>query len=298
MSSPARHSPPSVAFLGPPGTYSHEACLQRFGAVATLRPCATFAEALATLTTPGAARTAAALLPMENSLEGPVTQTLDLLAQSPRVTVCESFPLAIRHCLLARRGVANAAIATVYSHPQALAQCQHWLARHLPRAVAVPCASTADAARRAAAEPAAAAVASQLCARLHGLHPLACAIQDGADNVTRFVLVRRRAVAASRPAAEPRAGRRALLFLVLPNRPGALLHALQPFQTAGINLSFIQSRPLAQRPGEYGFFIETDVAGRETAFLAVTAFLRAFVEDCRLLGNYPCRPRPLSSRRR
>jgi chorismate mutase/prephenate dehydratase len=290
----ARSTPgPRVAYLGPPGTYSHEACLHRYGRAARLLAGDDFGAVLALLQAPASRRADVALLPVENSIEGPVTQSLDSLVRAAALTVTESFCLAIDHCLLARPGVAAREIVTLYSHPQALAQSAQWIRRHLPRASQVTTGSTAEAARLAAAEPRAAAIASAEAGRLHGLRPLARHVQDHAANTTRFMAVRRR-TAGGRLLPQGRGDeQRALLHVVLPNRPGALLHALQPFQTANLNLTFIQSRPLVGRPWEYGFFIEVQVTGRESAFQAVLGFLSAFMEHSRLLGRYSFSRRPL-----
>ncbi len=290
----ARAAPgPRVAYLGPPGTYSHEAALRRYGRAARLVAGSDFGAVLGLLQAPSSLRADLALLPVENSIEGPVTQSLDSLVQAEALTVTESFCLTIDHCLLARPGVAAREIATLYSHPQALAQSAQWIRRHLPQANQVTAGSTAEAARLAAAEPRAAAIASAVAGRLHGLRPLARHVQDHAANTTRFMAVRRRKGRGKPLPQEGGDEQRALLHIVLPNRPGALLHALQPFQTANLNLTFIQSRPLAGRPWEYGFFIEVQVTGRESAFQAVLGFLSAFMEHSRLLGRYSFRRRPL-----
>ncbi|MDD5705794.1 MAG: prephenate dehydratase [Kiritimatiellae bacterium] len=282
-----------IAYLGPPGTYSHESCLRRYGRAVTLLPHANFDDVLSALEGASRGRADAALLPVENSIEGPVTQSLDQLARHAHLAIVESFCMAIRNCLLARPGLALGGIGCVYSHPQALAQSRQWLARHLPGARIIAAASTAEAARLAAAEPAAAAIAGELAGRLHGLRALALDTQDHAANTTRFVVVRRQQATAK--AVAPRAGdeQRAMLHVVLPNRPGALLHALQPFQTANLNLTFIQSRPLAGRPWEYGFFIEVQISGHERAFQSVLDFLGAFMERCQLLGRYKFSRQPL-----
>jgi chorismate mutase/prephenate dehydratase len=295
MKKPRKDTPLRIAYLGPEGTHSHEACLRRYGEGIVHLPAVSFREALDALTAPGARRADAALLPVENSIEGPVTQSLDQLALTGGVTITESFCLEIRQCLLARRNGALKSIRRLYSHPQALGQSRRWIERRLPGAEVVETASTAEAARRAAAEPHTAAIAGPLAGRLHDLRVLARNVQDQQANTTRFIEVRRVSRTTPRPPPSPGDETRALLHVVLPNRPGALLHALQPFQTANLNLSFIQSRPLAGRPWEYAFFIEVQVTGQERAFAAVLGFLAAFMERSRLLGRYTFRRRPLGS---
>ncbi len=293
MTSPAP-TKSRVACLGPSGTHSHAACLRFYGADAAAILCDGFREVLQTLESPGARRATAAILPVENSIEGPVTQSLDLLAEHDRLVVTESFCLKISHCLLAPRTCRLEDIEVVFSHPQALAQTRRWLEAHLPQARIEAAISTAQAAHLASATPKAAAVAGRQAGRLHGLRALARDIQDQASNTTRFVEVRPRKRQDESQRTTTDMEQRALLHVILPNRPGALLHALQPFQTAGLNLSFIQSRPLPGRPWEYGFFIEVQVSGREREFVAVIDFLRAFMERVHLLGCYRFHRRPLT----
>ncbi len=286
---------PRIAYLGPAGTHSHEACLRRFGGRVQGVACRNLAEVLERLNVSDPAERAdAAVVPMENSVEGPVTQTLDLLALHEEIDLRESFCLAIRQHLLAARSVTRLAdVQRVYSHPQALAQCRAWLHRHLPAADQVPTASTAEAARLAAGDAHGAAVAGELAGRLHGLSFRVRDIQDAADNTTRFLTVTARP-GSRLPLGKPLSGeRRMLLFLVLPDRPGALLHGLIPFETGRLNLTFIQSRPLAGKSWEYGFFVEVQTAGRGAALKSTLAILATIADSCRVLGHYPCRLRRL-----
>lgn len=277
----------NVAFLGPQGTHSHEACLKRFGARLRPRPCRTLREVFEAL-----AGADAAVVPIENALEGPVTQTLDLLAQRTAVSVREAFDMAIHNHLAAKPGVSGLhGVKVVYSHPQVLGQCEQWLHSHLPHADFIPVASTAEAARRAAAERHAAAVAGQVAIDIHGLQILARDIQDMAANATRFLLVTG-PQGPSAPLQPPKtAGKpqtRTLLHLILHDRPGALLAALEPFDRNGVNLSFIQSRPLPGRPWEYGFFMEVDAPGRAPALRRTLQALAACTQVCRVISSYAC----------
>ncbi len=275
-----------ILYLGPEGTHSHEAALRHFGPDAPLTPCLSLYDAFERLCEPNARPRPVAVVPVENSSEGPVTQTLDQLATYPGVTITEGFSLPIRHHLLARPGLRKlAAVTRVYSHPQALGQCRASLRKLLPHAELLPESSTAAAARRAAAEPESAALASNAAARLNGLSVLARDLQDSDANVTRFFVL-----TASRRAARPapRAGEtRSLIHLVIGNRPGALLHALAPFDAAGVNLTFIQSRPLPGRPWEYGFFIEAVTDWRAPAAEAAWRLVLALSESGRRIGTYP-----------
>ena len=274
-----------VLYLGPEGTHSHEAALRRFGPKAKLIPCLSHYEVFARLGEARGARRPLAVVPVENSSEGPVTQTLDQLADHPEVAICDSFSLPVPQHLLAPPTVKMAAIRRVLSHPQVLGQCRATLARLLPHAALVPESSTAAAAQRAALDPATAAIASAAAAKIHGLAVLRKNVQDSAENVTRFFTV----TTAARPvrAAGKTKERRSLIYLVIGNRPGALLHVLAPFDASEVNLTFIQSRPLAGRPWEYGFFIEAATDWKSARAQAAWKLVLALAESGRKIGTYP-----------
>ncbi len=277
---------PPILYLGPEGTHSHEAALQRFGEGAKLLPGLSHYDVFERLCDPRARPRPLAIVPVENSSEGPVTQTLDQLATYPAVRITESFSIPIRHHLLAQAGLKTlASVQRVYSHPQALGQCRASLRKWLPHAELLPESSTAAAARRAAQEPGSAALASAAAARIHGLAVLKKDLQDSDENVTRFFVV----TAGRLPpqlAGRPREFR-SLIHLVIGNRPGALLHALAPFDAAGLNLTFIQSRPLPGRPWEYGFFIEAVTDWHSPAAEAAWRLVLALSESGRKIGTYP-----------
>ncbi|MEI8241887.1 MAG: prephenate dehydratase [bacterium] len=277
----------TVAFLGPEGTHSHEACIRRFGPRFTPRPCRTLREVLESL-----AEVDAALVPVENSVEGPVTQTLDLLAQRTHVVVREAFDTPIHNHLAARAQIKTLRdVRIVYSHPQALGQCEQWLQRHLPHADLVPVASTAEAARRATTERHVAAIANQAAIGIHHLHMLAQDIQDMASNATRFLLLTSPAASRLKIPKLKDAGRpqtRTLLYLILHDRPGALLAALAPFDRNGMNLTFIQSRPISGRAWDYGFFVEVDAAANNPALRRTLKALASQTQVCRAISSYAC----------
>ena len=275
-----------ILYLGPEGTHSHEAALQHFGETANLIPCLSHYDVFEKLCDARARPRPLAIVPVENSSEGPVTQTLDQLACYPEVTITESFSIPIQHHLLARPDVKKlAAIHRVYSHPQALGQCRASLRKWLPHAELLPESSTATAANRAAKEPGSAALASAAAARINGLVTLRENLQDSSENVTRFFVVS----ASRRPprsTGKPREVR-SLIHLLIGNRPGALLHALAPFDAAEVNLTFIQSRPLPGRPWEYGFFIEAATDWKSPAAEAAWRLVVALSEAGRKIGTYP-----------
>jgi len=277
---------PSILYLGPEGTHSHEAALRHFGKQATLLPCLSHYDVFERLCAPRARPRPLAIVPVENSSEGPVTQTLDQLALYPKVTITGCFSLSIRHHLMVRHGTKSlSAIQRVCSHPQALGQCRAFLRAHLPNAELIPESSTAAAARRAAQEPGTAAIASAAAAQINRLSQIRKNIQDSNENVTRFFVVSntRRAPQDAEKARESRS----LIHLIIGNRPGALLHALAPFDAAGVNLTFIQSRPLPGRPWEYGFFIEAATDWKKPAAEAAWRLVLALSEAGRKIGTYP-----------
>ena len=276
-----------ILYLGPEGTHSHEAALRRFGPNAKLIPCLSHHEIFSRLCEKRHARRPLAIVPVENSTEGPVTQTLDQLADHPAVGIVDSFSLPVPQHLMARPDTRLADVRRVCSHPQVLGQCRATLARLLPRAELVPDASTATAAGRSAREPRTAAIASGAAAKIHRLAVLRKNMQDSEKNVTRFFTI---TAARTKPPADRTAGKlRSLIHLVIGNRPGALLHVLAPFDASGINLTFIQSRPLPGRPWEYGFFIEAVTDWQTPSAKAAWQLVRALSESGRRIGTYPAR---------
>ncbi len=276
----------TILYLGPEGTHSHEAALQHFGEKARLLPCLSHYDVLDRLCNAKAHPRPQAIVPVENSSEGPVTQTLDQLSAHPQITILESFSIPVRHHLLAGKGVKRLSdIQRVYSHPQALGQCRATLQKLLPHVALHPEPSTAAAARRAAAETGCAALATAAAAHINGLTILKKNLQDSSENVTRFFVITARRRHASPAASSTEI--RSLIYLVIGNRPGALLHALAPFDASGVNLTFIQSRPLPGRPWEYGFFIEAATDWKSPAAEASWRLVLALSESGRKIGTYP-----------
>src|SRR5215831_9557497 len=207
----------SVAYLGPPGTFSHSAVMQHFGTFISPEPCASIDEVFRAAES---GRCDHAVVPVENSTEGAVGRTLDLMFQTP-LTIVGEIKLRVQQQLLAR-ATALEAVTKVYAHAQSLAQCVQWLARHLPRVERVPVASNAEAARLAAAEPGASAIAGATAAALYQLDVLAAHIEDEPNNTTRFWVLGRDAPA--------RSGRdETSLVMSAHNRPGAMYALLEPF---------------------------------------------------------------------
>ena len=267
-----------VAYQGAPGAFSEDAACALAGAGARLRPCRTLEDAFAAVTQ-GHAH--AAVVPIENSLAGPVPGCADLLARADVHIVAEHVERIV-HALVAPAGVTLPDVRRVLSHPVAIAQCEDFFRRH-PHLTPIPAFDTAGAAadvmRRGDRD--AAAIASARAAAVYGGVVLADAIQDRADNVTRFLRIE-----AGRFGGELREGRKTAVVCRLTNAPGALWGALEPFAARGLNLTRIESRPVRERPFEYLFHL--DVApGDEPGVLAqALADLAALAVSMRVIGHY------------
>jgi prephenate dehydratase len=222
-----------------------------------------------------------ALVPIENSTEGSVTVTLDLLIAGDAPRIVGETVLPIRHWLVARPGTALTDIERVVSLGQPAAQCRNWLREHLPGAQVFPALSTAAAVAACVHSDRLAAIGSEAAARLYGMEVLAADIQDSADNATRFVILGR-----DRPAASGR-DRTSLVFAFDADRPGSLVGALQPFAVRGINLTKIESRPTKAALGAYWFLIDCEGHEDDPPVAAAVSEVRAITAGMRVLGSYP-----------
>ena len=274
----------SMAFLGPAGTYGEQAC-RRLAALcgspeAERCPQATIRAVVMALLEQ---RVDAAVVPVENSVEGGVTSCSDLLWQSGQqghgaLVIEHALILPIRHALLADGSLEQ--ITEVLSHPQALAQCSGWLQQNLPQALQLPTSSTAEAARLVRGSRFRAAVASRQAGQEQGVAELAYPINDQPGNCTRFLLLRRG------PQPKPaQASRTSLAFSLHANAPGALLQALEIFAARGLNMSRIESRPSKRELGEYVFFVDLEAAGPPVD--EVFAALQPLCERLSSFGSYP-----------
>jgi prephenate dehydratase len=269
-----------IAYLGPPRTFSEEAVarcdLARGGDPV---PYPSFADAYAALRR-GAVD--AALLPIENSIEGSVGATLDLLVHEPGPLIRRELLLPVRQHLLARTGMRLEDVTRVLSHPQPLGQCRRFLSERLPRVTLEPTTSTAEAARQVAAGVSGmAAIASRAAAEHYGLDLLAEEIQDVDENFTRFVLL------ADHDEAPTGEDRTSIAFTLDRDRPGGLYEVLGEFARRGINLSKIESRPTKQEVGHYVFFIDFEAHRLDTAGASAVEGVRARVHQLYVLGSYP-----------
>jgi len=275
----ALEAPQRVSYLGPAGTFSEQAAVQFFGSSIEHVPCVSFDEVFHAAE---AGTSDFGIVPVENSSEGVVTRSLDLLLQSPLHIVGE-ISLLIRHHLL-RVEPSVEGIEVVLAHPQALAQCQGWLNKHLPHAERRAVASNAEGARLAATNPAWAGIASERAGSEFGLHVAAQAIQDDAFNRTRFAVVCLPQVLDA-----PQASGRDCVSLVVsvPNRPGAVHDLLVPLKKHGVSMTRFESRPARSGQWEYFFYIDLDGHPSQANVAQALQELRSLCAYYKLLGTYP-----------
>ncbi len=266
----------TVAYLGPEATFTNAAAREVFGAGATLVP----AESIAAVFTEVEQRRADfGVVPVENSTEGAVTSTLDLLVESP-LRITGEVRLDVEQCLL---GSATdwSTIRRVLSHPQGLAQCRRWLATHLPQAELEAVASTSRAADLAAEDPTIAAIASRMAGERSGIQVLAARIQDEVANATRFfVLGQRDAEGAS-------GDDKTSVVCTVKDEVGVLAKLLQPLASAGVSLHKIESRPLRGRPWEYVFFLDLRGHRSDARVKRALARMAPLTTSLKILGSYP-----------
>ncbi|MCU1283419.1 MAG: prephenate dehydratase [bacterium] len=267
--------PLKVAFLGPEATFTHMAARTRFGLSARYVPAATVAGVFAEVDK-GTADLG--VVPIENSTEGVVNSTLDVLIDS-ELSITAEIATEVSHCLLTRSGTLDG-VQKVYSHPQALAQCRHWLSSNLPNVAQIEVASTALAARLTRDDPVAAAVASELAGQLYDLKVARKKIEDEVRNVTRFLVIGRE------PAPATGRDKTSILFS-LKDSAGVLFRVLQPLADAGLNLSRIESRPSRKKLWDYVFFIDVDGHTSEPSVQSAIAALQSRCEFVKVLGSYP-----------
>lgn len=266
----------TVAFQGEPGAYSQEAIFQHFGPQVSTVPCPDF-ESIFKAVEEG--RATLGLLPVENSQAGSINQAFDLLLDHDLRVVGE-VKLRVRHCLLAAPGTEPGDIKRVYSHYQALAQCERYLRTRGWEAVVAY--DTAGAARELAAkpEPGAAAIASALAGETYGLEVLDSGIEDSHDNTTRFFLLGREEPAPAK------VNKTSIVFATM-HTPGALYHVLGELATRGINLTKIESRPRRNRPWHYVFYVDLEGHWQDATINRALLGLLTRTAFLKLLGSYP-----------
>jgi chorismate mutase/prephenate dehydratase len=266
---------PRVAFLGPEHTYSHEAARERFGSTVKFEPQSSIAEVFQSIES---GRADFGVVPVENSTEGSVALTLDLLIDTGLVIIGEIL-LPIRHALLSLGGDPGA-IRKIVSHQQSLGQCRAYLQANFPGCELESVASNAFAAERAAHDPQVAAIASREAGAAYGLVAIAENIQDLATNTTRFLVI------GTTPAERTGADKTTVLFAVA-DKVGALYEAISLFARNSINISKIESRPLRLRPWEYIFFVDLGGHREDPRLKRALGALKRKALFSKVLGSYP-----------
>jgi chorismate mutase/prephenate dehydratase len=264
-----------IAYLGPAGTFSQQAVNKHFGhevealAETDIDACFQSVET---------GRAEFAVVPVENSTEGVIGRTLDLIVASP-LKICGEVVLPI-HQTLMRKSASLDGIARVYGHAQSLAQCQQWLSRHLPDAERVSVVSNSEGARRAALESDAATLGSETAAGLYGLAVVESRIEDEASNTTRFLVL-------GPTDAAPSGHDKTSLVMGARNQPGAVVRLLQPLADAGISMSKLESRPVRSGNWEYLFFVVCQGHRQDPKLAAALAEIEARSAFLKILGSYP-----------
>jgi chorismate mutase/prephenate dehydratase len=265
-----------VAYFGPEATFTHLAALRQFGNSATHVPRPGIGEVFDAVERGDADY---GVVPIENSTEGVVSHTLDLFVES-KLTICAEILLPISHDLLSKTGRLED-VTRIVSHPQALAQCRKWLEKNVPQVPLFEVHSTAGAAKTAAEDPGAAAIASAFAAELYGLKVIQSKIEDQVNNVTRFLVIGR-----DMP---PTGGNdvTSILFSIKKDEVGALLHVLEPFSRHGVNLTKIESRPMKQKAWEYIFFLDMEGHATDPAVKRALAEVEKKCFFLKVMGSYP-----------
>jgi len=275
----ALEAPQRVAYLGPAGTFSEQAAIQFFGGSMSRVLCVSIDEVFRA-TAAGSAEFG--VVPIENSSEGVISRSLDLLLNSPLHIIGETSFL-VRHNLL-RLEPALHDIEAVYAHPQALAQCQDWLTTHLPHAERRAAASNAEGARLAATNPAWAAIASERAGSEFGLHIASYAIQDDAFNRTRFAII---CLPQTLAAPQATGNDCTSLIVSVANRPGAVHDLLVPLKKHGVSMTRFESRPARSGQWEYYFYIDLQGHPSQPHVAAALEELRNLCAFYKVLGTYP-----------
>ena len=266
-----------LAYLGPPGTFSEEAAL-RYRPGAQLIPCATEKAAFAAVE---AGATDEAVLPIENTLEGSVTRTVDILVHDTRLMICAELVLPIEMCLIAKPGTKTGDVRAIYSKPEALSQVRYYIERRFPNARQDASLSTAAAVEEMLQIDGAVAIGPARAAELYGAEILERGIQDHAHNQTRFVAVARE------DHAPTGADKTSIAFAVAHDKPGSLVDVLHEFSDRAINLTKIESRPSREELGIYIFLIDLEGHRSDVTVAQALAAVEAKATFFRLLGSYP-----------
>ena len=268
-------APLRVVFFGAEAAFTHLAAREKFGSAAIFMPSASIAEVFQEV---NQERASFGVVPIENSTEGVIAHTLDLLVEL-NLKICSEIYLDIHQNLLSVTGRATD-IQKIISHPQALAQCRRWLAAHFPRVTLEEAASTAHAAMMAANDKKLGAVSNTLAQEVYNLKLVAANVEDEPNNITRFVVV-----GTQEP--PPSGDDKTSIVFSVKDRPGILHRMLQPFAKSEINLTKIESRPKKNKPWEYLFFIDCKGHKEESRLKKAIQSVEKDCEFLKILGSYP-----------
>lgn len=271
----ALEKPLSAAYLGPEGTFSQSAVIKHFGHGAKTVACFSIDEVFRTVQ---AGSTDYGVVPVENSTEGAVSRTLDLLVQTP-LKICGEVQLRIHQHLMGK-GARPDSAKVVYSHAQSLAQCHEWLNKHLPGVERRQVASNAEAARLAAEDETALAIAGDTAAEIYGLPILAQNIEDEPNNTTRFLVI-------SLHDALPSGRDKTSLIMSAKNRPGAIVDLLAPLSHYGVSMTKLESRPARMGLWEYVFFVDVEGHVQDEAVSRALGEVEQRAAFIKILGSYP-----------
>lgn len=282
----------SIAHLGPPGTYTEQAAiyyrnwlLKNTETQVILSPYPSIAQ---TLRAVSQEKVLLAVVPVENSIEGSVTMTLDTLWHLDNLTINLALVMPIAHMLISCASSLEQ-VKTVYSHPQAVAQCQGWLDQFLPTVQLISANSTTEALQLLPQDPTTATISSQRAAELYNLPVIASNINDHPENRTRFWVVSKNYLQPCNESLST-ASHTSIAFSVPANIPGALVKPLQIFADSYINLSRIESRPTKRELGEYLFFIDLEADVKELRMQSALTALTAHTEVLKIFGSYSVLP--------
>ncbi|HEX7642049.1 MAG TPA: prephenate dehydratase [Burkholderiaceae bacterium] len=265
----------TVAYLGPAGTFSEQAVYQQFGHAVESLPCVSIDEVFRS-TEAGTADFG--VVPVENSSEGAINRTLDLLLQTS-LSISGEISIAVHHSLMSKSGTMDG-VTRICAHSQALAQCQAWLNQHYPNMERQAVASNGEAARMASEDPTIAAIAGHIAGQKYDLQTIAAHIQDDPHNRTRFAVV-------GRLNTTPSGRDQTSLVLAVPNKAGALLNLLAPLATHGVSMTRFESRPARVGTWEYYFYVDVEGHAQQENVARALDDLKKSAAFFRVLGSYP-----------
>lgn len=278
----ALEQPMKIAFLGPEGTFTQTASFKHFGHSVNTIPCATIADVFRDVESDDCDY---GVVPVENSTEGVISHTLDMLADSP-LKICGEVFLRIHHYLMSQEDELSS-ITKIYSHQQSLAQCRVWLDQNLPNAERIAVNSNAEASRLSSLEEGTGAIASDAVAAIYQLKLLANKIEDQPDNTTRFIILGKQDVAASDASRDSSDSDKTSLMLTSANESGALFNLLKPLAENNLSMTRIESRPSKSGLWQYIFFIDIDGHISNPAVAKALQGIERKASLMKIIGSYP-----------